>query len=141
MNKQQLAVKNYLMGAMWIDQDINCKLGQIQVLSDLATRATSTISDVPGSPNRNIHKMEDVIVKMVDLQAQIGEDIDKLLVLKENIMGCIRQVENRDGRVVLEARYLRQLKWEDIAFDLGFSMRQVFRIHDESLEKITIPES
>lgn len=138
MNKHQIAVKNYLMGACWIDQSINCKLEQMQSLSDLATRATSTISDMPGSPNRNTSKMEDVIVKMVDLQTEIGSDIDQLIMLKKNIMACIRQVENREGRVVLEARYLRQSKWEDIADDLGCSKRQVFRIHDESLDKIKI---
>jgi DNA-directed RNA polymerase specialized sigma subunit len=141
MNKQQMEVKNYLMGACWIDQSINCKLEQMQSLSDLATRTSSTISDMPGSPNRNTSKMEDVIVKLVDLQTEIGCDIDQLLVLKKNIMACIKQVENREGRVVLEARYLRQSKWDEIADDLGCSKRQVFRIHDDSLGKITIPES
>ena len=51
MNKQQIAAKNYLMRAYRIDNRINSKLDQIAALNDLATRATSNISDMPGSPN------------------------------------------------------------------------------------------
>ena len=141
MNKKQIEVKNFLMGAHCIDLSIQCKLEQVQSLSDLATKATSTISDMPGSPNRNITKMEDAIAKIVDLQTEIGEDIDRLLILKKQINDCINQVDDREGRMVLEERYLRQSKWEDIASTSNRSMRQIFRIHDAALEKITIPES
>lgn len=140
MNKQQLAVKNFLMGAHCINLSIQCKLEQVQSLSDLAMKATSTISDMPGSPNRNITKMEDVILKIVDLQTEIGDDIDRLLILKKQINDCINQVDDREGRMVLEERYLRQSKWEDIANASSRSMRQIFRIHDAALGKITIPE-
>ena len=47
MNKQQIAAKNYLMRAYRIDNRINSKLDQIVALNDLATRATSNISDMP----------------------------------------------------------------------------------------------
>lgn len=141
MNKHQIAAKNYLMEAYCIDQSIHSKLEQVQTLSNLAASADSTISDMPGSPNRNIHKMEDIIVKIVDLQTEIGDDIDKLLVLKKSIMECIKQVDDKEGRLVLEERYLRQSKWEDIAGLINCSLRQVFRIHDDALEKVVIPES
>ena len=49
MNKLQIAAKNYLMRAYRIDKRINSKLDQIASLNDLATRATSDISDMPGS--------------------------------------------------------------------------------------------
>lgn len=140
MNKQQTAVKNFLMGAHCIDMSIQCKLEQVRSLSDMATKATSTISDMPGSPNRNITKMEDVIVKIVDLQTEIGDDIDRLLILKKQINDCINQVDDREGRMVLEERYIRQNKWEDIANAANRSMRQIFRIHDAALGKIIIPE-
>ena len=52
---------------------------QKRSLNDLATQATSNISDMPGSPNRNIHKLEDAIVRIVDLQNEIGSDVNSLL--------------------------------------------------------------
>ena len=138
MNKQQLEAKNYLMGAKYIDISIRCKLAQIDSLNDLATRASSTLSDMPGSPNRNIHKLEDAIVKIVDLQDEISRDINELIAAKKRINGSISRIDDREERIVLEERYLRNSKWEDIASICNCSMRQVFRIHDGALKKIEI---
>lgn len=140
MNKQQTAVKNFLNGAHCINQSIECKLEQIQSLSELATKATSTISDMPGSPNRNIHKIDDLIAKIVDLQAEIKDDAERLVAVREQIRQCINQVTDREGQMILEERYLRNSKWEDIALYTNRSMRQVYRIHDNALKEITVPE-
>ena len=58
--------KEYLGQAYRIDQRINSKIEQVSALNNMATKATSTISDMPGSATRNIHRMEDVIVKIID---------------------------------------------------------------------------
>ena len=141
MNKQQIAVKNYLMRAYRIDNRINSKIEQIAALNDLATRATSNISDMPGSPNRNIHKLEDAIVRIVDLQNEIGSDVNSLLEIKSQIVESIKQVTDPEGQVVLEERYLCYAKWEDIASELGYTVRQIFRVHDAALKEIAVPES
>lgn len=141
LNKQQTAVKNFLTGAHCIDISIDCKLDQIRSLSELATRATAAITDMPGSPNRNIHKMDDLIAKIVDLQTEIKADAEKLVEVRERIRECINQVDDCEGQMVLEERYLRNTKWEKIARSCNCSMRQVYRIHDAALKKIRIPES
>ena len=63
-----MTAKEYLSQALNIDRSINSKLEQVASLHELATKATTLMSDMPGSPNRNIHKMEDAIVKMVELE-------------------------------------------------------------------------
>lgn len=131
MDKQQMEVKNFLMKAYYMDQRIDSKLEQMASLNELARKATSAVSDMPGSPNRNIHKTEDIIVKILELQEEIQSDISELLDLKQSIRRCGRQ---------LEERYLKMMKWEQIAVILNMSTRKVFRIHDEMLKKITIPE-
>ena len=42
--------------------------------NDLATSATSVLSDMPHSPNKASSKMEDVICKIIDLQEEINHD-------------------------------------------------------------------
>ncbi|MEG1149597.1 MAG: hypothetical protein RSD98_13510, partial [Niameybacter sp.] len=69
-----MTAKEYLKQAYRIDQRINSKLEQIASLRDLATKATSTLSDTPPSGSRNVHSMEGVIVKMVDLENEINKD-------------------------------------------------------------------
>lgn len=59
MNKQQTEMKEYLSQAFRTDQRIQSKMEQVASLNDLATRATATYSDMPGSETRNLHRMED----------------------------------------------------------------------------------
>lgn len=87
-------VRTYLEQAYRIDQRINCKIEQVSSLHCLATKANSTLTDMPGSPNRNIHRMEDIIVKIVDLENEINHDIDTLVDLKTEIMQVIKQVSD-----------------------------------------------
>lgn len=79
-----LDAKAYLSQAFRIDQRINSKLEQIMSLRELATKATTTLTDVPSSSTRNEHPMESIIVKIVDLEKEINADIDKLVDLKRN---------------------------------------------------------
>jgi len=79
-----LDAKAYLSQAFRIDQRINSKLEQIMSLRELATKATTTLIDVPSSSTRNEHPMESIIVKIVDLEKEINADIDKLVDLKRN---------------------------------------------------------
>ena len=71
MNKKQNAAKKYLSQAFGLNQRIESKIDQIAVLNDLATKATVTYSDMPKSPNRDGSRMEDAIIKIVDLEWSI----------------------------------------------------------------------
>lgn len=131
-----MTAKEYLSEAYKIDDDINSKLEQIASLRELATKATTVISDMPGSPNRNLHKMEDAIVKLTDLEAELNEDINRLATMKVDITRMIKRITNRQERNVLEKRYLCYETWEQISVDMGYSIQHTFRIHDLGLQKI-----
>lgn len=141
MNRQQTAAKNYLMRAYRVDQRIENKLEQIQLLNDLAAKATATYSDMPGSPNRKIHKMEDVLVKIIDIKTEIHADMLELVDLKKEIMDCIKQVDDPELQLILELRYLNYVGWEQIAGDLGYGIDNVFRLHRKALDFIEVPET
>ena len=55
---------------------------------------------------RNIHKMEDIIAKIVDLENEINDDIDKLVDLKAEITTVIKEVDDPELQSLLEQRYL-----------------------------------
>ena len=141
MNEQQSAVKNYLSKAYQVELRIDDRVAMIQSLRDLAVKAGPTASDMPGSPNRNIRRMEDIIVKITDQENELRDEIDRLLDLRKSIHDLIAQVDVPEQQVVLEQRYLRYLGWDEISGNIGVCRRQVYRIHDAGLEKIKIPES
>lgn len=43
--------KEYLQQAFYLDKRINSKLEQVESLNALATKANSTLSDMPKNPN------------------------------------------------------------------------------------------
>lgn len=130
--------KEYLSQAYRIDQRINSKIEQVSALNNMAMKATSTISDMPGRATRNIHQMEDVVAKIIDLQNEINAEIDELVDLKAEIMEVIKGLDNLEYQTLLELRYLCFKPWEQIAIDLGYSINNVFKMHRKALEVLEI---
>ena len=107
-----MTVKEYLSQAYRIDQRINSKLEQVASLRALATKATYTLSDTPPSGSRNVQSMENVIVKIIDLENEINEDID-----------------------TLELRYLCFYSWEKVAVEMEYDLRYLHKLHRKALEQ------
>ena len=59
--------------------------------------------------------------------------IDELVDLKNTTMKAIQSLPDFDQQNVLIARYIDGKKWLDIAFDLNFSISQVYKIHGKAL--------
>ena len=131
-----MTIKEYLSQAYRIDQRINSKLEQVQSLRELAVKATSTLSDTYSSGNSNKQKMEGVIVKIIDLEIEIDEEIDKLIDLKQEIVSLIKQVKNPEYQTLLELRYLCFRTWEQIAVEMSYDLSWVHRLHKKALGKI-----
>ena len=129
--------KEYLSQARYLDMRINSKLDQIESLHELATRCTSTISGMPHNPNRGGSPMADAICKIIDLESEINDDIDKLVDLKREIVGVIKRIDNVELQTLLEKRYLCFMQWEQIAVDMCFSIQHVYRLHAEALDAVS----
>jgi DNA-directed RNA polymerase specialized sigma subunit len=134
-----MTAKEYLGQAYRIDQRINCKVEQVSSLRNLATKATSTLSDAPPSGTRNVHRMEDVIVKIMAMENEINADIDRLVSLKKEIIRAIKSVNNPEQQTLLELRYLCFRTWEEISVEMDYSIQQIYRIRDKALGKIIVP--
>ena len=136
-----MTAKEYLNQAYWLDKRIDSKLEQLSALKDMATKTTSVMSDDVVSHTRNVHSMQDVIAKIIDMQAEINADIDHLVDLKREIMQVIKAVQNPEHQTLLELRYLCFRSWEYVAEELGYNVRHVYRLHDEAVEQIMIPKT
>ena len=80
--------------------------------------------------------MESIIVKIVDLEHEINEDIDTLVDLKKDIMTLVKTVKNPEYQTLLELRYLCFKKWEQIAVDMGYTRRHLGRMHLNALNSL-----
>lgn len=132
--------KDYLLQARYLDERITSKTQQIAYLNDLATRCTSTFSDMPRNPNHGGSRLEDCIIKIIDLEGSLKKDIEKLVDLKREIMGVIKAVPNVEYQTLLEKRYLCFITWEQIAVDMNYSMQHIHRMHSNALKEIVVPK-
>ena len=136
-----MTAREYLSQAHRLDQRIDAKIAQVASLNELATKCTSTLTGMPRNPNRGTSTMADAVAKIVDLQAEINRDIDRLVDLKREMVAVIKAVSHIEHQTLLEKRYLCYQTWEQIAVDMGYSVRQVYRLHDEALEDVVVPQS
>ena len=128
--------KEILSQAHRIDQRINSKLEQIISLRELATKATHTLQETGFSSTKNVHSMESIIAKMVDLESEINRDLNRLVDLKHEIVTVIKCVEPPELQTLLELRYLCFRTWEEIAVEINWSIRQVYYMHGEALREV-----
>ena len=136
-----MTAKEFLSQAWRLDQEITTKIETLDSLNALATKATATITGMPRNPSPSRSPMEDVICKIIDLQDEINADIDRLVDLKKLISDAIREVDDKELRLILEKRYINNQTWPEISVDLGYKMRYMFKLHDIALGKIKIPAS
>ena len=134
-----MTAKEYLGQAYRLDQRINSKLEQISSLNELAKKVTTTLTGMPRNPNQATSTMADAVAKIIDLQAEINSDIDRLVDLKREMVKLIKAVNNMEYQTLLELRYLCFYTWEQIAVDMGYNVRHVYRIHDEAVECVVLP--
>ena len=132
--RQRRKAKVYLSQAYRIDYRINSKIEQVASLRELATKATSTLSDMPRSASPNLNRMEDVILKIITLEQEINADIDELVDLKKEITHLIKRVQNPEYQTVLELRYLCFKTWEQIAVDMNYSIHHLYKLHNAALD-------
>ena len=136
-----MTAKEYLSQAYRLDKRIDTKIEQFKSLNRLATKCTSTLSDMPKSQSISNSRLEDTVVKIVDLQEEINMDIDSLVDLKRDIVKTIKSVQNPEYQIILELRYLCFKTWEEIAVQMNCSIDNVFKIRKNALKSVVIPES
>ena len=130
--------KDYLSQAFHIDKQLKSKLEQLNVLRSLATTTTQPLSDMPGSPNRNIDRMENAIIKIMEMEREISAEVEKLLTLKQEIASRIKAIDDIDCQLILEVRYLCFMSWVEIAAEMNSTVRNIHILHGKALKKVDI---
>ena len=133
-----MTVKEYLAQTIWLNKSIDSKLEYLESLKLLTMKVTASYSqDKPEKrqPGKSC-RMEEALVKVIDLENEVTADIDRLIDLKREIGGYIRELEDPRYRLILENRYLNNKSWEEVTEIFGYDKRWIYRIHNEALKEI-----
>lgn len=76
------------------------------------------------------------IARIIDLENEIDSLINDYVDLKHKIIGQLHDLNNIDQIRVLYKRYVMNEKFEQIAVDLNFSIRNMYKVYGHGLQEL-----
>ena len=131
-----MTAKEFLSQAYRLEQRIRSKLQQMESIRSLAETVTTSYGSEVVSRTRNVHSLEEAIVKLTEVETELGTQISTLIKTKTAIGEVIDQVHIESCRLILEKRYLCYMDWSRIASELNYSERWVMRQHRRGLDAV-----
>lgn len=102
-------------------------------------RAESITAEIkPAAAFSSSKKVEEAACAIVDLQSEIKAEIYELAAIELEIGRAINQaITDPTLNALLEMRYLKYLKWEEIAVRLDITFRWTMTLHKKALTIFT----
>lgn len=125
----------YLRQLKTLDNMINAKLLEKERIRALGEKITPSLTErVQGGDIGD--KVADTVIKLIELDKQIQEDIDRMVDLKKEATENINRIQDSRCRIVLSMYYLSNLTFEEIAKNIHYSYRWVLRIHKKGIKEL-----
>ena len=129
----QMTAKEYLRQLKYLDNRINAKLLEREQIRTIAEKTTVSLSEKVQTSSGN--KMDDVVVRLVELEEFINKDIDKLVELREEAGDKINRLSNDKYKIVLSMYYLSNKTFEEVAELTKMSFQWVHTLHKKALKE------
>ena len=130
-----MQVKEFLNKIRHIDMMIDCKVDQVMNLRSRLTSISCPMGEKVQS-TKDPDKFTNPISKIMELEQEINEDIDKLVDLKRVARRMIEQLEDDVEKMVLYKRYFENKTFEQISVELNYSWRRIHQFHGDALKKL-----
>lgn len=129
--------KEWLKRARTINEELKQLKVARQEAWDIATAATSgTTGERVQRSRENSSEKNNHILLEYDLKISMQKE--KLLQCKSEILEAIAMVEDSRYRTLLIAYYVNCKSWEEVAVQMNYGIRQVYRLHGDALQKVKI---
>lgn len=128
--------KSFLSQIARINTRINAEINQLQELQNFKTSLTGIdYSKAFVLNGRTSDSVSGTVVKLIDLEIDIKNDIYNYTQMKKHIIDMIYKVDDISYMNLLMMRYVDMLSLEQIAVNMNFTYGYVRIIHSKALEK------
>lgn len=97
----------------------------------LSLKASSMTEHVSGTKESDL---ADKYIKLEKYFDRVIGEWDKLIDMRIEAKAMIKMLPDETQQAVLYARYINCSRWENIASDMGYSWRGIFKIHGLALK-------
>lgn len=132
-----MTAKEFLQQARKADMAVNSKFEQVQRLRELASHTTGMYGGEVVSHSLNVNSLSNAVEHIIEAEARLDEEIDRMLTIKDEVRAVINRVEVFEQRVLLEHRYLNYHSWEEICMEMNYSLRWVYKQHGLALQSVS----
>lgn len=130
-----MTTKEYLSQYKDLNDSINAKLEQVGELRRKAQTVSSGSSDGTHSSTPR-DRIGEITARIVDLEHEINEDIDRSIDLQREIRAAIATVPEVRLRTLLEYKYINLLTLDETAVRMNYSYPQICRLHGRALQSV-----
>ena len=127
----------FLKSCWYHNQWIKLKLEEIRHYRDLAESITAEIKEVTTFGLTPSCKVENCVVEIVSIQEMLQERVKELRSDLDAVQEAINLLEDETQILLMDARYIRHMKWEEIAILLSYTHRRTLQIHSKALKEIS----
>ena len=132
-----MTAKEYLRRIRDAESDLRSAEMDYQRVRDDVMNLKAIEYDKDKVNNSHIGDLSDAIAALEKYAERVNAKWDELIAMREEAKAQIEQIEDGRCREVLMRRYLQGDSWEYIAVGMGYSFRQVLRIHGAALVEFT----
>ena len=133
-----MTAKEFLRRARGMDRRIDEATERVMRLrARLETGRMAQISDMPRGGSSD---WTDTANALIDLEHTMNAQIREMCKVKRLAMEVIEAVEEARYREVLELYYLDGFTWEQVAEQMGYDLRWIYRLHGRALKKVRVPK-
>lgn len=110
------------------------QLGELR-FNKLAPPAVSN----DGMPHKNdISDLSDYMVKLDEIESDITSARYERICAFQRIQYQIEKMDDEHEKDLLTYRYIKGMKWEQVAVKMGYSWRKIHYLHSKALEHFSI---
>ncbi len=128
--------KEYLQQAFELNKLIKAKQLQIQYLRDMQENVSYTLLPDRVQANSRNDRLSEISAVLLDLIDSYATDVTRLLAIKYNVKAIIESVRSHKHRCLLSLRYESFMTWDEIAEEMHYDCRWVYRLHNKAIEAI-----
>lgn len=134
--RREMTAKEYLSEYRNLELKIASKERELEDLrAKLEGCSSRQMDGMPRATGNSSDPIGDAVTKIVAMQMEINEEIDKSIDLRREIGARIDKLSNETYASLLRYRYVMMMRWEKIAEAMNYGIDNVFRLHGRALQE------
>lgn len=131
--------KEYMERAFIISNRLKARRQRLEYLKSKVGTIKHDLDGMPKSSPSSISQMEELTVRILDLESAIEQDEKTLASVRAEISAAINSLDNENLITILQMRYLDYMRWEDIMASLDYCRSYLYELHGRALKMLRIP--